>query len=1374
MPTRIKNGLLSLLLALSLSTPCLALTIPKFELPSGSSVTITNDYEKQRRIREDKDQQQTKSESSLWIRNLIHVDESKRLGTTDEWVLWVPLHKTRGSDKASSGQSYESGALEGIQVRFHLDGNQVALDSVSEGESLELTAEQRSMIESIARGNSYFETITTLASLFDYTAGVEQELTADTIKTYLGNEGSARIKLNATKLMWERELAEFEIRSSTSSGRENCTHFFWVLVSSGRPVQLSLECKLEFQKKGVSYYAFTSVSRAYSYDDLPISSIAPEPLPALQPNGDILGMEFSDKTGQLSILTREAGSEQSWLSFWDLHQRKALFTIRQAGNELKMTDDQNGVYVFDEQTRIINSQRLIQNSYKPFGYVANPDFELDRSVRSSSLVGLYPISINQENEFELWNPGYNKISFRKAFKHSDPVLITAARDGRVVTADVEGKLYLHRLSVDVAGCNTDIDTSFCDYPKVGFSESEDEILINADLLLDSMGSEFAALTEIELHLKRPIVKFCTSKPVVCGVINYSTGEQWLTGSSNARFSGENQIVADHGVFHLDDGSFTAFEQFSSYSPGVALSENHHLLFNHQPNYDGNYSDREIVIRSIDDGSIVDTIERQTYPIVDIHSLDENTLVYIAGDMAGGQGYLLDLGNLDLQEFAIDASSTEIESNGEYLLVGSHSYMSVISLSKPADIIQLDFPVSDFALLPEFLVYARDSSIFQLSLRDKTSKKLYTFDSPVHEIEVFDNTGEQLVARLNRGVFALPHLGKSLELPYAGTTSNAMVFDPRSNSFFVSGLYGYSAAYNTAIEVIQRFSSEGVPTMEMSPLWGETMSMAVATNGDLWSATNDGGVVIRDIESGLVKEEYSAHNASITKMHQLDRNTMVTGASDGTLKMWRLDVPAGKYKNAQQGVLYDTFISRDIGKRNLKLLSTVVTDKEGEFIINSPDGYYWSTPRAMHQASFLNGDELFDFLRYDYWLNRPDIILDRIGKGNADSLKLWRKMVQFRQRRQPGLPEAMPLGRASPTLSVEGPNEIVINGKLNLHYGVDLLEEKHGTLHVKINEVPIFGSEGIGVARAMGELHLDLVPGINKIKLYVKTAGGVQSDTQYLTYNKPDSGEKPDLYLLTIGVSDYADNSLDLNYASKDARDIRNLLSGSKHYHQVFAKSLLDTNVTSEAVIGAKKFLREAKPTDHAIVFFAGHGFLDEDNNYYFGTTDIDPGNPAGKGLAYEDISNILDGIPPLSKLLMLDTCHSGEVTQTVKNIRLAEGVSARGVKLKSGPRKGADLNLSFDMLQKAFVDLRASTGATVISAAGGQEFALETSEIENGVFTASVIKALGEGAADSNNDGRVSTAELRKYTYDEVSRLTRGNQKPTTRSYNLDFDFTVY
>lgn len=88
--------------------------------------------------------------------------------------------------------------------------------------------------------------------------------------------------------------------------------------------------------------------------------------------------------------------------------------------------------------------------------------------------------------------------------------------------------------------------------------------------------------------------------------------------------------------------------------------------------------------------------------------------------------------------------------------------------------------------------------------------------------------------------------------------------------------------------------------------------------------------------------------------------------------------------------------------------------------------------------------------------------------------------------------------------------------------------------------------------------------------------------------------------------------------------------------------------------------------------------------------------------------------------------------------------------------------------------LRASTGAIVISAAGGLEYALEQSRYKNGVFTASVIKGLSEGKADQDADGIITTKELRDYTYQEVSRMTNGAQTPTTRSYNLDVDFALY
>ena len=144
---------------------------------------------------------------------------------------------------------------------------------------------------------------------------------------------------------------------------------------------------------------------------------------------------------------------------------------------------------------------------------------------------------------------------------------------------------------------------------------------------------------------------------------------------------------------------------------------------------------------------------------------------------------------------------------------------------------------------------------------------------------------------------------------------------------------------------------------------------------------------------------------------------------------------------------------------------------------------------------------------------------------------------------------------------------------------------------------------------------------------------------------------------------------------------------------------------------------------------------------------------------------------------MLDTCHSGEVNQfaSMNNDVLETGVVSRGFKVKSRKPNDRDaLAQSYQKLQTSFVDLRSTTGAVVISASGGYEFALEKSNIANGVFTSSVLSALRDKKADLNNDGKVTTSELRSYTYKEVQRLTSGHQKPTTRSYNLDTDFAVY
>jgi hypothetical protein len=97
-----------------------------------------------------------------------------------------------------------------------------------------------------------------------------------------------------------------------------------------------------------------------------------------------------------------------------------------------------------------------------------------------------------------------------------------------------------------------------------------------------------------------------------------------------------------------------------------------------------------------------------------------------------------------------------------------------------------------------------------------------------------------------------------------------------------------------------------------------------------------------------------------------------------------------------------------------------------------------------------------------------------------------------------------------------------------------------------------------------------------------------------------------------------------------------------------------------------------------------------------------------------------------------------------------------------------------ERLQGMFVDLRRGSGSTVLTSSAGAEYALESSEQKNGLFTYAVLEALdGNEGSDIDKDGRIQMSELGEYVKKRVALLTNSKQSPNTRRINIEGDFPI-
>ena len=243
-----------------------------------------------------------------------------------------------------------------------------------------------------------------------------------------------------------------------------------------------------------------------------------------------------------------------------------------------------------------------------------------------------------------------------------------------------------------------------------------------------------------------------------------------------------------------------------------------------------------------------------------------------------------------------------------------------------------------------------------------------------------------------------------------------------------------------------------------------------------------------------------------------------------------------------------------------------------------------------------------------------------------------------------------------------------------------------------------------------------------------------------------------LFLMVVGINAYQNPEMTLNYALADAtafkseieKDAKTVISDVKTYF------VADENANKMGIINAFKQIQQiAKPNDLFIFYYAGHGVIGKDKEFYLVPNDVsDLKNVQSeleiKGLPAKLLQQYAIDIPAQKQLFILDACQSAGAFN--------EMLSANGDQ------------------QKSIAVVSRSTGTHWMAASGAQQFANEFSQLGHGAFTYVLLEAL-KGSAASNK--MITVNGLKNYLQLGVPELMKKYsgtlQYPASYGFGNDF-----
>ncbi|NLX97980.1 MAG: hypothetical protein GXY83_17595 [Rhodopirellula sp.] len=448
-----------------------------------------------------------------------------------------------------------------------------------------------------------------------------------------------------------------------------------------------------------------------------------------------------------------------------------------------------------------------------------------------------------------------------------------------------------------------------------------------------------------------------------------------------------------------------------------------------------------------------------------------------------------------------------------------------------------------------------------------------------------------------------------------------------------------------------------------------------------------------------------------------------------------------------------------------LLNLFIAD-DSQWVIWTPQGYYDASPggdRLIGWHVNQGPDKAARFYpvhQFRKQLYRPDVIDEVMNTGSVE------EAVRLANAATAQPAQTVDLRQPETIQKMEPPRVRILepaDGTTIQSAQVTVRAEAESQNDLPITAVTILVNGRPPAAKNISRDHDDsggkhsivrqvsLLPGENEIALIASnSASDSRPASVRVRYEAPREQETilPDLYVLAIGVSDYADKKLNLQFAHKDADTFAAAWEPQRGvlYRNIETKVVTNKEATPRNLLAAMDWLvKSVSQRDVAVMFISAHGIRDERQNYYLATHDIDPLNLRSTGVRFSEVKELLRDLP-CKVLLFVDTCHSGGIT----------GAKAVGWE---------------DPLQDLVSE---EYGAVVFSSSLPREVSFEDPDWGHGAFTRGLIDTFNDPASDTNQDGYLSIIEMELNLDRRVKELTKGRQHPVVDRPPTVSNFSFY